>query len=114
MTEAAFLLAITEANHDRDGFFALGGAGFDTAEERTENLSRISRDLDGHVCEQDNKCYFLDVLDSEDQFSVIDEIEISERTAHQLLGVVDFEPLRQQQDANIAAMFAERFPDKKL
>jgi hypothetical protein len=110
-SEPKFLLAITEANHERDEFYSLGGAGFDTEQERAENITRISRDLDGHACAQASRCYMLDVL-GVDGWSLIDGFEISERTAHQLLGVDDFEPLRQQQDADIKHMLDTMFPER--
>jgi len=101
----AHLLQIVEANHDENEFYTLGGAGFRTEAERTANLATIP--VCDHNCADDNRCYFLDVLDPADDFSVLEEREISESTVKTLLGVTDLEPLRRQErellDAEIAA-----------
>jgi len=104
---ARFLLQITEANHDENEFFTLGGAGFDTEAERAANLSRIPRIDPSHSCEDPAvpRCYIVDVLDP-DGFSIVDNIEVSEQTAHELLGVDDFEPLRAGERAMFAALAA--------
>lgn len=90
-----YLLQITEANHGENEFYMLGGAGFNTEKERQANLATIPRFI--HDCAQDDRCYVLDILDPADDFSVIDDFEISAETAHTLLGVDDFEPLREQE-----------------
>jgi hypothetical protein len=92
-----YLLQITEANHTENQFFTLGGAGFDTEAERQANLATIP--AFEHDCDAGDRCYILDILDPDDEFSVVDDFEISESTAHRLLGVEDFEPLRAQERA---------------
>jgi hypothetical protein len=101
-----WLLQVTEANHVENEFFTLGGAGFLTKRERTANIATISRDLGDHVCDESDRCYMLDVLDHRDGFSLEDEFEISEATAHVLLGEPDFEPTRQRERELIAAAVA--------
>jgi hypothetical protein len=92
-----YLLQITEANHTENQFFTLGGAGFDTEAERQANLATIP--AHDHDCAANDRCYMLDILDPEDEFSVVNEFEISEATAHTLLGVEDFEPIRVRERA---------------
>lgn len=94
---STYLLQVTEANHTENQFYTLGGAGFDTESERRENLEGIA--AYDHDCDADDKCYILDILDPEDGFSIIDDREISAKTAHELLGVEDFEPLREKERA---------------
>lgn len=99
-----YLLQIVEANHDENEFYTLGGAGFRTEAERTANLTTIP--VCDHNCDDDNRCYFLDVLDPADDFSVLEELEISEDTAKTLLGVSDLEPVRNQERELLAAEIA--------
>lgn len=105
-----YLLQLTEANHDENEFFTLGGAGFLTETDRQASIDRIkaSVDLTGHDCEDPevHRCYLIDVLDPADQFTQIDNFEIDEDTAHEVLGVADFEPLRERERAGLAAVMA--------
>ena len=91
----SYLLQITEANRTENQFFTLGGAGFDTEAERQANLATIP--AYDHDCDANDRCYMLDILDPDDDFSIVDEREISEATARALLGTDDFEPLREQE-----------------
>ncbi|GAA1992611.1 hypothetical protein GCM10009718_32900 [Isoptericola halotolerans] len=103
---ATYCLQITEANHDEDQFFTLGGAGWDSAHDRQVAIDSIPR-LE-HDCEDPTvrRCYIVDVLDPVDQFTIDDNFEIDEATAHTLLGVEDFEPLRERERAAFAAVEA--------
>ena len=107
------LLQVTEANHTRDEFYTLGGAGFESEAERAEEIAKLPRDLGPHSCETGNRCYLVDVLDGEDGFSVLESIEVTEETAHALLGIEDFEPIRQAQDAAVAGLLAESGSEAK-
>lgn len=101
-------LQITEANHDEDEFFTLGGAIFDTAEERQASIDALPRFV--HDCADPSvrRCYTVDVLD-EDGWSIVDNIEVSETTAQELLGTSDFEPMRQAERAALRAVAAGVF-----
>lgn len=105
---SAYLLQLTEANHDDNEFYALGGAGFLTQAERQASIDRIraASDLTGHSCQDPDvhHCYVIDVLDPADQFTVVDNFEIDEQTAHDVLGVADFEPLRTRERTALAAV----------
>lgn len=99
MSDTTFCIAITEANHAENEFYQLGGAGFLTDAERQANLATIPRFE--HDCQDPtiDRCYRVDILNPDDQFTIDDEFEITEETAHALLGVEDFEPLREGERA---------------
>lgn len=99
-----FLLQITEANHDEGEFFVLGGAGFESEAARAANLATIPELK--HDCQDPSisRCYTVDILDPADGWSIVDNVEVSEATAHALLGVADFEPLRQSERTMLAAV----------
>lgn len=104
-TQQMFLLQLTEANHDDNEFYTLGGAGFLSEAERQASIDRIkaSADLTGHDCEDPDvhRCYLIDVLDPADQFTQLDNFEIDETTAHEVLGVDDFGPIRERERAGL-------------
>lgn len=89
-------LQITEANHDENQFFTLGGILVDSIEERDAEAAQIPK-FD-HDCDSGTACYMLDLLE-EDGFSTADGFEISKETALTLLGVADLEPLRESERA---------------
>lgn len=103
-----YLLQLTEANHDEGEFFTLGGAGFLTETDRQASIARIKArvDLTGHDCHNPDvhRCYLIDVLDPADQFTQVDNFEIDEDTAHHVLGLDDFEPLRERERALLGAV----------
>ena len=107
-TEQVFCVRITEANHAENEFFTLGGAGFPTEAERQASIDAIPKIGPGHDCRDPavQRCYIVDVLDPGDQFTVIDDFEITEETAHALLGVENFDPLRDRERALFAAAMA--------
>lgn len=102
---AMFLVQLVEANHVENEFFTLGGAGFTTERDRATNFAAISRDLTGHDCVTADRCYLVELLAPHDGFTVDDALEVSEATAHALLGVDDFEPLRQAERRTFTAAF---------
>lgn len=102
---AKYLLQLVEANHVENEFFTLGGAGFTNDADRATNVAAISRDLNDHDCETADCCYLVQVLDPRDEFTVDNEFEVSGPTAHALLGVDDFEPLRQAERRALAAIY---------
>lgn len=97
-----YYLEITEANHTDNQFYTLGGAGWDTATERNEQYKSIP--TYGHDCDNDDKCYFLDVV--QPNGDRIKEKEISAATAMTLLGVSDLTPLRENAIADLEAEIA--------
>ncbi|ROR97827.1 hypothetical protein EDD28_2436 [Salana multivorans] len=101
-------LQITEANHDENEFFTLGGAIFDTAEERQASIDALPRFVHDCADESVRRCYTVDVL-NEDGWSIVDNIEVSETTAQELLGTSDFEPMRQSERAALRAVAAGVF-----
>lgn len=99
-------LQIVEANHVDDQFYTLGGAGFETAAERAENLMQIP--AFEHDCDADDRCYILDFLDEE--MSITDDREISAQTAMELLGVDDLGPLRESEKQMVNLVIADTKP----
>ena len=89
----SYLLQVTEANHDENAFYTLGGAGWGSAEERDEEFAAIPAYT--HDCDNDNKCYLVDVI--EPNGDLLDSKEISVGQAHVLLGITDFEPAREEE-----------------
>ena len=99
-------IAIVEANHTQNEFYTLGGAGWQTEAERDAELARIP--AFEHDCAAAERCYIVDILDPADGWSIVGDREISEETAHVLLGVEDFEALREQERAINAMLLAEQ------
>lgn len=85
-------LQITEANHDDNTFYYLGLATFANEGQLLDGLQTIPAFK--HDCDNDNKCYMLDILD--DQGDIVDDREISKKTALKLLGVKKLGKLRAQ------------------
>lgn len=111
-TTKMFCLQLTEANHDENKFFTLGGAGFLSEAERQASIDRIkaATDLTGHDCQDPevHHCYLIDVL--ADNGDHLDNFEIDEATAYDVLGVDDFEPMRQLERDLFARVLAEVTP----
>lgn len=95
-------LQITEANHADNAFWTLGGIIVDTKRERDAEFVRIP--AFEHDCDNDDRCYILDVLDNDG--SIVSDKEISADTARTLLGVDDLGPLREQDKAIVNALLA--------
>jgi len=76
-----YYLEITEANHTDNQFYTLGGAGWDTGRERNDAYKAVLEFT--HDCDNDDKCYLLDVLNEEGR---IKEKEISPESVVFLLG----------------------------
>lgn len=95
-------LEIVEANHMDSQIYILGGAGFETEEERAENLATIP--AFNHDCDNDDKCYLLQIVNA-DGFTD-GEREISEATAKTLLGVDDLGPLHEN-EKQMLGLFTE-------
>ncbi|MFE6967087.1 hypothetical protein ACFVAJ_18385 [Agromyces sp. NPDC057679] len=95
---------IVEANHDDNEFYTLGTAVFDDEVHRDANLAKIPPH--DHDCDESSRCYLLDIIDPEDGWSVLNNIEISEDTAKLLLGTQDLEPLRELDRALVRSVIA--------
>lgn len=85
-----YYLEITEAHHTDNQFYTLGGAGWDTARERNDAYKAVPAYK--HDCANDDKCYFLDVLNEEGR---IKEKEISPESVRILMGE-SIETMREQ------------------
>jgi len=77
-----YYLEITEANHTDNQFYSLGGAGWGTGRQRNENYKAVLEFK--HDCDNDDKCYLLDVV--QDDGTIIKEKEISPESVVFLLG----------------------------
>lgn len=98
MGKKTYYLEITEANHKDNQFYTLGGAGWDTGRERNEAYKAVPGYK--HDCDNDDKCYFLDVLNEEGR---IKEKEISPESVRTLLG----EPIEVLRDRAIKILDEE-------
>lgn len=96
------MLVITEANRLEDRFYRLGGAAWDTEAECLAELAKIP--ATSHNCDDMALCYILDICNEDG--SIEDDQEISEATAKALLGVSDFQELRDLDRKRVAAEIA--------
>lgn len=99
-------LRLAETNHTESEIFELGYAAYPSQDTRLDFLSAMNPPEPSHNCMTADHCYSIDVLDT-DGWTILDSIEVSAETAHTLLGLHDFEPLRRRERAMYAA--AEAF-----
>jgi hypothetical protein len=90
----AIWCGLTEANHDDNEFYELGGAAYASESECSAFLDALPRGLGDHDCSTADQCYFVDVLSGADGFSCTDSIEVTAVNARTLVGVDDLATLR--------------------
>jgi hypothetical protein len=94
-------MQVTEAHHEDDAFYQLGGAGFRT---EAETLARFKAVPENKKPDPDNDepTYVLDLLDED---SIVDDKRITAATARRLLGE-DLDTLREKAKADNAVVQA--------